>query len=169
MAKLIELEKIKGSSVVLTEDEYSSCLKFLNESKNSHSSMGRSSDKKEADILNGKVGEAGFHKLAKSIFKGISSVNFRNMPYGDGNYDFVLKENLNTDVKCNYNPAYDKVFFKPVLGYDILSLVDVRGRTVTYIGSITRGESIEKMQRFSGSPEGMGYYVHRSLFENSTY
>lgn len=169
MPKLIELEKIKGKSVTLTEEEYAMCQKFLNESKNSHRSMGRTDTKKEADILNGKIGEIGFHNLAKAIFRGMSDVNLRNMPYGDGNYDFILKDNLNTDVKCNYNPAYDKVFFKPVLGYDILSLVDVRGRTVTYIGSISRGDAIENMSRLSGAVGDMGYYVYRSLFENSTF
>jgi len=166
MGRLTELSQIKGKSVILTEEEYQQCKDFTMASYMDHQSNGRGDQEKQLDILNGKIGEVGFHKLAKPIFTGITDTNFLNSIFGDGYSDFTLKENLRTDVKYLKS---DRVYFKLVSGYEILSLVEVSGKRVTYIGSITRGEAIEKCKRRPNAIGDLGYYVNRSLFDSSPF
>jgi hypothetical protein len=169
MGKLMDLAAIKGHTVVLTAEEITACKEFTERTINVHLDGGRGNEKKRTDILNGKMAEVGFHKLAKTLFRGISDTNFSSSRYGDGNYDFILRENLSTDVKCHYNDSQRRVFFKPVTGYEIISFVQVDRDTVTYIGSITRGEAIDKMGRLPNSSGNMGFHLSKNLFINSEF
>jgi diaminopimelate decarboxylase len=163
--KIQDLQKIKGKSILLLPGDIDRIERFAEVSARKHQAHGRDITRVKRDIIAGKKGEFVLYRLCQKFGIDIPEPNL-NWDHADGGIDFHIG-NDTTDVKALKKDYYKKVYFSEGSYYknNYYSVVQLGGNLGTYIGSIEKAESLDRVKR----NENNVTYFDKSLFENSNF